>query len=370
MTTNRNPASATSAHDSVHITRRYLEREAGMAYTKRFDEIGRDDLSLAGGKGANLGELSRAGLPVPPGFVVTTGAYDDFVEAGGLRDEILAPRVAGGRSRRAGGSGGGDPRCTSPESGFRRSWPRRSGSPTESWPKTARPSPPAPPRPPRTCRERASPASRRRYLNVRGEAALLEAVKDCWASLWTARAMAYRARQGIDPASVSLAVVVQRMVEAEAAGILFTADPVSGRRNRVVISAVWGLGESVVGGRVSPDTLIVDKLERALDFPRDRRQSGDDRLHEGRDRGEVCAGSASPGAGARRRRGGGTGAIRGADRGTVRSAAGRRVGSGRWQVLYPAGAPDHGAARADPNRLGRAEPEGLLLARQYRGAPA
>ena len=68
-----------------------------MTYTKRFDEIGRDDLSLAGGKGANLGELSRAGLPVPPGFVVTTGAYDDFVEAGGLRDEILrlASRIAG-----------------------------------------------------------------------------------------------------------------------------------------------------------------------------------------------------------------------------------------------------------------------------------
>ena len=80
------------------------------------------------------------------------------------------------------------------------------------------------------------------YLNVRGAEALLEAVKNCWTSLWTARAMAYRARQGIDPATVSLAVVVQRMVESESAGVMFTANPANGRRNEVAISAAWGLG--------------------------------------------------------------------------------------------------------------------------------
>jgi hypothetical protein len=82
------------------------------------------------------------------------------------------------------------------------------------------------------------------YLNVRGADALLEAVKNCWASLWTARAMAYRTRQGIDPATVSLAVVVQRMVESEAAGVMFTANPSNGRRNELTISAAWGLGRS------------------------------------------------------------------------------------------------------------------------------
>ena len=87
-----------------------------MTYTKRFDEIGRDDLSLAGGKGANLGELSRAGLPVPPGFVVTTGAYDDFVEAGELGTRSSASR-RGRKIRRAGGSGGGDPRSLRPNRG-------------------------------------------------------------------------------------------------------------------------------------------------------------------------------------------------------------------------------------------------------------
>ena len=94
---------------------------------------------------------------------------------------------------------------------------------------------------------------------MRGAETLLEAVKNCWASLWTARAMAYRAHEGIDPATVSLAVVVQRMVEAEAAGTLFTADPVSGQRDRTIINAAWGLGEAVVGGQVTPDTLVLAK---------------------------------------------------------------------------------------------------------------
>ena len=78
------------------------------------------------------------------------------------------------------------------------------------------------------------------YLNVRGLKDLLAAVRDCWASLWTARAMAYRARQGLDPASVSLAVVVQQMIDAESAGVMFTANPSNGRRDETVISAAWG----------------------------------------------------------------------------------------------------------------------------------
>jgi pyruvate,water dikinase len=97
------------------------------------------------------------------------------------------------------------------------------------------------------------------FLNVDGFAEVLEAVKRCWASLWTARAIGYRARQGIGPEGLSLAVVVQLLVPAEAAGILFTANPVTGRRDQAMISAAWGLGEAVVGGLVTPDTLIVDK---------------------------------------------------------------------------------------------------------------
>jgi pyruvate,water dikinase len=89
--------------------------------------------------------------------------------------------------------------------------------------------------------------------------AVLSAVKKCWASLWTARAIAYRARQGITPDSVALAVVVQELVFADASGVLFTANPVSGRRDEMMITATWGLGEAIVGGLVTPDTLIVAK---------------------------------------------------------------------------------------------------------------
>ena len=104
---------------------------------------------------------------------------------------------------------------------------------------------------------------------MRGAEALLAAVRDCWASLWTARAMAYRARQGIDPATVSLAVVVQEMVDADAAGVMFTANPANGRRDEVVISAAWGLGEAVVSGAVTTDDLVVDKESGRGALPRE-----------------------------------------------------------------------------------------------------
>ena len=96
------------------------------------------------------------------------------------------------------------------------------------------------------------------YLNVVGVEALLDAVRRCWASLWTDRAVAYRAELGIDDAEVRLAVVVQRMVDAQVAGVLFTADPVSGRRTRAVLDASPGLGEAVVSGMVNPDHLAVE----------------------------------------------------------------------------------------------------------------
>jgi pyruvate,water dikinase len=97
------------------------------------------------------------------------------------------------------------------------------------------------------------------YLNIEGTAAVLNAVKRCWASLWTARAIGYRARRQIGVEGLGLAVVVQRLVPAEVAGILFTANPANGRRNEAVINAAWGLGEAVVGGEVTPDTYTVDK---------------------------------------------------------------------------------------------------------------
>jgi len=97
------------------------------------------------------------------------------------------------------------------------------------------------------------------YLNVSGADALLDATRKCWASLWTARAIGYRARQSISAETVALAVVVQQLIPAEAAGIMFTANPIDGNRNQIVVNSSWGLGEAVVGGLVTPDTLTIEK---------------------------------------------------------------------------------------------------------------
>src|ERR687897_1380218 len=232
-----------------------------MTYTVWFDEISKDDIALAGGKGANLGELSHAGLPVPPGFVITTTAYDAFVEANDIADVIVA-RASVARAEDPAGfeevaqgirtlfSGGKVPNEMAEE--IRASYQELSED--RETPVAVRSS--------ATAEDLAGASfagQQETYLNVRGAEALLDGVKNCWASLWTARAMAYRARQGVDPATVSLAVVVQRMVESEAAGVMFTANPSNGRRDQVTISAAWGLGESVVSGSVTPDSILVEK---------------------------------------------------------------------------------------------------------------
>ena len=232
-----------------------------MTYTAWFDEIRKEDIALAGGKGANLGELSQAGLPVPPGFVVTTTAYDAFVEANGIGDAIVG-RVLVTRADDPAGfeevaegistlfSGGKVPEAMADE--IRAAYQELSED--GETPVAVRSSATAEDLP-----GMSFAGQQETYLNVRGAEALLDGVKNCWASLWTARAMAYRARQGVDPATVSLAVVVQRMVESEAAGVMFTANPSNGRRDQVTISAAWGLGESVVSGSVTPDSIVVEK---------------------------------------------------------------------------------------------------------------
>ncbi|MGH3823620.1 MAG: PEP/pyruvate-binding domain-containing protein [Pseudonocardiaceae bacterium] len=229
-----------------------------MSYVTRFDQVGRDDVDVAGGKGANLGELARAGLPVPPGFVLTTAAYREFVRTSEIGAEIF---TLAAEHADAGPDAYDEPSACirglftaaavpgDMAAEITRAWQALGGGPV-----AVRSSATA------EDLEGASFAGQQdTYLNVRGAPALLAAVRDCWASLWTARAMAYRARHGIDPAAVSLAVVVQEMVEADASGVMFTANPTNGHRDEVVVSAAWGLGESVVGGSVTTDDLVVDK---------------------------------------------------------------------------------------------------------------
>ena len=221
------------------------------------------DLQRVGGKGQSLAKLSRAGLPVPDGFHVTTAAYQLFVAANHLQPRILSALDGLGSANpegieaasatiRADFAAGDFP----PEiaAAVLEAYASLSGTGPTAAPVAVRSSATAEDLP-----EASFAGQQETFLNVCGEQAVLAAVQQCWASLWTARAIAYRMKQEVDPNDIALAVVVQKMVMAEAAGILFTANPVTGRRDEMVINAAWGLGEAVVGGLVTPDTIIVEK---------------------------------------------------------------------------------------------------------------
>ncbi|HEY3685555.1 MAG TPA: PEP/pyruvate-binding domain-containing protein [Streptosporangiaceae bacterium] len=209
-------------------------------------------LAELGGKGASLARLAAAGLPVPPGFHVTTEAYRRFT-AGALQDAILAevgergpeaaPRIAhlfaeapippeiAAAIRSAYGELGAVAVAV------------RSSATAEDLPGMS------------------FAGQQDSFLNVRGADAVVEAVRRCWASLWNARAIAYRERNGVAQGDVTLAVVVQELVDADAAGVLFTADPATGARDRTVVNASWGLGEAVVGGQVTPDSVALTRRD-------------------------------------------------------------------------------------------------------------
>jgi len=211
--------------------------------------VGSDDLASAGGKGANLGALVRAGFAVPEGVIVTTAAYTAAVEAGGLAATIAEELAAGadGAAVRAAFKRVEIPAevraqvATAYDEFGEGPVAVRSSATAEDLPGAA------------------FAGQQDTFLNVVGEDAVLDAVRRCWASLWTERAIAYRRPQGVDPTAVRMAVVVQRMVDAEFAGVLFTANPVSGERAELVVDANPGLGEAVVSGLVTPDHYVLDE---------------------------------------------------------------------------------------------------------------
>src|SRR5436309_604893 len=226
-------------------------------------------LEQVGGKGASLARMAAAGLPVPPGFHITTAAYRRFVTENGLQEKILAavsgvsaavtadqPASLEEASRQIGRLFANGVMPDAIAGAIRQAYAELGG---DDLPVAVRSSATAEDLP-----EMSFAGQQETYLNMRGEAMVLEAVKRCWASLWTARAIDYRARHGIAPQDVSLAVVVQQLVTAEAAGILFTANPLTGARDQVMINAAWGLGEAIVGGQVTPDTVIVDKASGTI----------------------------------------------------------------------------------------------------------
>ena len=222
-------------------------------------DVDRTTLPIVGGKAANLGELMRAGLPIPDGFCVTTTAYELVTEGVSLDPilEDLAHTHADDTSRLAELAAAARtallaaPVPSTVTEAIVETY-RKLGNGTSA-PVAVRSSATAEDLP------HASFAGQQdTFLNVVGADAVLDAVRLCWASLWTDRAVSYRASNGIDHRSVRLAVAVQRMVEATVAGILFTANPLTGRRRQAVIEASPGLGEAVVSGAVNPDHFVVN----------------------------------------------------------------------------------------------------------------
>jgi phosphohistidine swiveling domain-containing protein len=220
----------------------------------------RATLAVAGGKGASLARLSNAGLPVPGGFHVTTLAYQHFVAANNLQPSILAALESVDATHTATLENAsrviGELFCLGkmPEDIAEAIAEAYAGLPGVQPVVAVRSSATAEDLP-----DLSFAGQQDTFLNIHGVEAVQDAVKRCWASLWTARAIGYRSQHNIDHNAVSLAVVVQQLVFADAAGILFTTNPITGQRDQAMLTATWGLGEAIVGGLVTPDTLTVDK---------------------------------------------------------------------------------------------------------------
>jgi pyruvate,water dikinase len=221
------------------------------------------DVPEAGGKGANLGELSGAGVAVPGGFVVVAPAYLDAMEEGGVRERLVARiaaltsddeaalSVAAAELQTLVADAGLPPSLRAQITAAYRALGTdvrvavRSSATMEDAPGTS------------------FAGMNATFTDIHGEDAVCDAIVRCWQSLWGRRVISYRAACRLD-SEPAIAVVVQRLVDADSAGVLFTADPASSDRDRLVIEGAWGLGEVVVGGEVQPDTYIIDKRSGAL----------------------------------------------------------------------------------------------------------
>jgi phosphohistidine swiveling domain-containing protein len=253
-------------HQQANQSRRMDERPLIIS----LNAITASMLPLVGGKAANLGELMHAGLPVPQGFCITTAAYETISSLAGPDSTRDQPAAQNSDDSPAFAQWAAAERTilatvTIPSeiaTAIREAYEQLAG---EGSPFVAvRSSATAEDLP------FASFAGQQEtFLNIRGSDALLEAVRRCWASLWTERAIAYRNSLGIDHRTARLAVVVQRMVDAQVSGVLFSANPLTGRRRQAVINASFGLGEPIVSGAVNPDRWVIDSetdeiLERRL----------------------------------------------------------------------------------------------------------
>ncbi|MEK7533323.1 MAG: phosphoenolpyruvate synthase [Patescibacteria group bacterium] len=233
-----------------------------------FKDVDRDDIGTVGGKGANLGEMTKAGFPVPNGFIVTAQAYFHFLDEAHLRDDLadLLHGLDVSNSKNLERASVEIQRRIT-----RRQFPQdiatqvmhayfkleggvlkyplvavRSSATAEDLPTAS------------------FAGQQATFLNVQGEANLLEKVKEAWASLFTARAIFYRATNKFDHFKVGIAVPVQKMVQSDYSGIMFTLDPVTNDKTKVVVDAIYGLGEMIVQGAVTPDHYVIEKATEKI----------------------------------------------------------------------------------------------------------
>lgn len=223
-------------------------------------DLRKEDIPLVGGKGANLGEMVSAGIPVPDGFVVNVNAYREFVNTGRVKDEIIKVLSDTDRSDEKKLQENATkiqkiilaaPMLPKIESEIKNAYRQLSG--VEECFVAVRSSATAEDIP-----EASFAGQQATYLNIKGENELVVNVQKCWASLFTARAIFYREEQKFDHMDVLIAVVVQKMVNSTVSGVMFTSHPITGE-NKIVIESGYGLGEGVVSGEITPDTYIVDK---------------------------------------------------------------------------------------------------------------
>ncbi len=232
-------------------------------FIRDLEDLRAADVAFAGGKGANLGELILAGMRVPRGFVIGAPAFAETM-AGADLTEMLETVADGG-----GGNDGLTPdqaRARVREAPLSDALLDQIREACEAWtvgdqlrPMAVRSSATAEDSP-----EDSFAGMNETFLNVTGVDALIGAVRDCWASLYSERAVAYRRARGIPETGMAIAVVVQEQIQAISSGVMFTADPVTGAHDRLVIEAAFGLGESIVSGQVTPDRLVISKETGAL----------------------------------------------------------------------------------------------------------
>lgn len=242
-------------------------------FTLAFEDCRNDCVGRVGGKSMGLGSMIRSGIPVPPGFAVTTSAYRAMLDTDGTEADIATllsmadPADVDGLeeiSQRIARRILDTPMPGDVEASIREGYERLSEMcSVEGTADTVGPSLPVAVRSSATAEDLpgASFAGQQdTFLWVVGSDSVIEHVKRCWSSLYTARAIAYRIEQGYDHEKVYMSVCIQKMVNARVAGVMFTLNPINGDRSKVAIDASWGLGEAVASGEVTPDNFLVDKI--------------------------------------------------------------------------------------------------------------